>query len=101
MQCPFIRSTRTLRIRQSDGFNLSIESSISPLWPAAMLALSVDHALAGEVQKYPLSHFHEISWAVGPLGQSGACAQQSRPRKKHFRTQDPDKYLYGNGAYPD
>lgn len=36
-----------------------------------MLALSVDDALSGEGQRYPVSHFHEVSWAVGPLGQSG------------------------------
>ena len=47
------RSTRTLRIRQSDDFNFSIEFSISPLWPAAMLAVSVDHALGGESPEMP------------------------------------------------
>ena len=41
-----------------------------------MLALSVDHALGGEVQRYPLTHFHEVSWAVGPLGQSGVMRRE-------------------------
>ena len=27
--------------------------------------------LQQNLQRYPRSHFHEVSWAVGPLGQSG------------------------------
>src|SRR5260370_29105791 len=43
--------SRTLRIRQTDGLDLSIADSTSPLQPVAML---------------PLSDFHKVSRAAGP-----------------------------------
>jgi hypothetical protein len=43
--------SRTLRIRQTDGLDLSIADSTSPLQPVAML---------------PLRDFHKVSRAAGP-----------------------------------
>jgi len=43
--------SRTLRIRQTVGLDLSIARSTSPLQPVAIL---------------PLSHFHKVSRAAGP-----------------------------------
>jgi hypothetical protein len=42
--------SRTLRIRQPVGFDLSIARSTSPLQPVAI----------------PMSHFHKVSRAAGP-----------------------------------
>jgi hypothetical protein len=43
--------SRTLRIRQTVGLDLSIARSTSPLQPVAIL---------------PMSHFHKVSRAAGP-----------------------------------
>src|SRR6516225_913343 len=48
---PLIRSTRTLRTRQTYGLDISTATTISPLPAAASLA---QH------------DFHELSWAGGP-----------------------------------
>jgi hypothetical protein len=46
-----------------------------------MLALILDHDLGGEVQRYPLSHFHEVSWAVGPSRQSGVMRREEAEQR--------------------
>src|SRR5262249_14479095 len=55
-QCPIIRSTRTLRIRQYNGLDVSTDvvNLASPTFTYFALALN---------------NFHKLSRAVGPLGQ--------------------------------
>src|SRR3989442_1364856 len=65
--------TRTLRIRQADGLDLSIADSTSLLPPVAML---------------PLSDFHKVSRAEGPKMTSKAvrcCASCWWRRRKQRR----------------
>ncbi len=56
-----IRSKRTLRIKQGNGFATSTDTLISPLAvPSSLLQTR--------------GHFHGLSWAEGPLEQGTASA---------------------------